>query len=163
MKIIHTLLLALLVLLPTVCLGQSKCPWFNEATASGVLGGAVTLVAKVSDQGAGFCLFSRHEGTVVRQLRVSVDIMKEISKEFPTYLAQQCPAKRTPLRAIGNEAVMCSIEGNEEHAEKVAGRVRDRAFVVSVSSSAKDDATLTEEMRRERANLVAEQIAGFLF
>jgi hypothetical protein len=163
MRIIHTFLLVLLALLPTVCLGQSKCPWFNEATASGVLGGAVTLTAKVGDHGAGFCLFSRQQGAAVHQLRVSVDIMKDIPKEFPTYLAQQCPAKRTPLRAIGNEAVMCSVEGNEEHAEKVVARVRERAFLVSVSSSLQDDSTLTQEMRREKANLVAEQIAGFLF
>jgi hypothetical protein len=162
MRIIHTLLPALLTLLPTICLGQSKCPWINEATASGVLGGAVTLTAKVADQGAGVCLFSRHQGTAVRQLRVSVDIMKDVPKEFPTYLAQ-CPPKSTPLRAIGNEAVMCSVESNEEHAEKVVGRIRDRAFVVSVSSSVQDDTTLTQEMRREKANQVAEQIAGFLF
>jgi hypothetical protein len=163
MRIAHTLLLGLLTLIPTVCAGQVKCPWINEATASGVLGGAVTLTAKVSDQSAGFCLFSRQQGTVIRQLRVSVDIMKDIPKEFPTYLAQQCPAKRTSLRAIGNEAVMCSVESNDEHAEKVVGRVRDRAFVVSVSSSAQDDTSLNQEMRREKANQMAEQIAGFLF
>jgi len=151
------------MLIPTVCVGQAKCPWINEATASGVLGGSVTLTAKVSDQGAGACLFSRHQGTAVRQLRISVDIMKDVLKEFPSYLAQYCPAKRTPLRAIGNEAVMCSVDTNDEHAEKVVGRVRDRAFVVSVSSSVQDDAKLTREMRREKANLVAEQIAGFLF
>src|SRR5271168_132324 len=159
----HTLLLGLAMLLPTVCHGQAKCPWINEATARGILGGAVTATVNVSDHGDGVCEFSRRQGAVVRQLRVSVDIMTDIPKQFPTYLAQ-CPPKSTPLRAIGNEAVMCSIQGNgDQYAERVVGRVRDQAFVVSVSSSVRDDPSMTQAMRREKANLVAEQVAGILF
>ncbi len=153
----------LAMLLPTVCHGQAKCPWINEATARGILGGAVTLTAKVSDHGDGVCEFSRQQGALVHQLRVSVDIMTDIPKQFPMYLAQ-CPPKSTPLRAIGNEAVMCSIQGKgDQSAERVVGRVRDQVFVVSVSSSAQDDPSMTREMRREKANLVAEQVAGILF
>jgi hypothetical protein len=163
MRSSRTLLLGLAMLAPTVCHGQTKCPWINEATARGILGGPVTLTAKVSDQGAGVCEYSRQQGAVVHRLRVSVDIMTDIPKQFPTYLAQ-CPPKSPPLRAIGNEAVMCSIQGKgEPSSERVVGRVRDQAFVVSVSSSVQDDPSMTQEMRREKANLVAEQVAGILF
>ena len=89
--------------------------------------------------------------------------MTDVPKQFPIYLAQ-CPPKSTPLPAIGNEAVMCSIQDKgDEYVEIVVGRVRDRAFVVSVSSSIQNDPSMTQETRRERASLVAEQVAGILF
>ena len=173
----HKLMLSLAILIPAVCHGQTKCPWINEATARGILGGAanVSVTTNVTHQGDGVCKFSRQQGNVVYELRISVDIMTDIPKQFPTYLAQ-CPPKSAPLRAIGNEAVMCSTDAKtdakpgantvtkgEAFAEKVVGRVRSQAFVVSVSSSVENDASMTREMRREKANLTAEQVAGILF
>jgi hypothetical protein len=172
-------LLALAIFIPAVCHGQTKCPWINEATARGILGGAVnvSVTTNVSHQGDGICKFSRQQGNAVYELRISVDIMTDIPKQFPTYLAQ-CPPKSAPLRAIGNEAVMCSTEArpdakagpkpndkdkDDAFGEKVVGRVRNQAFVVSVSSSVENDASMTREMRREKANLIAEQVAGILF
>jgi hypothetical protein len=172
MRTSHTLLLGLVLLLPSVCHGQPKCAWLNEATARGVLGGPVTMTVNVNERGDGVCEFSRRQGEVLHQLRVSVDTMTDIPKQFPSYLAQ-CAPTSTPLRAIGNEAVMCSLhrtsEGNTEagkgdpYIERVVGRVRERAFVVSVSSSAQDDASMTQEMRRAKTNLAAELVAGILF
>jgi hypothetical protein len=163
MRISQTFLLALSVVMPTLCHAQAKCPWINEATARGVLGGDVTLAAKVNDRGEGFCEYSRQQGAVVRQLRIAVNIMTDIPKQFPTYLAQ-CPPKSNPLRAIGNEAVTCSTEGKgHTSAEVVVGRVREQAFVVSLSSSLQDDPSMTQEMRRQKVNLVAEEVAGILF
>ena len=162
MRSFHIFLLSL-AFMPAVCHAQAKCPWINEATARGVVGGAVTVNVKVNDQGAGVCEFSRQQGAAVHQLRIAVDIMTDIPKQFPSYLAQ-CPPKSAPLRAIGNEAVMCSIQGKEDkYAESVVGRVRNQAFAVSVSSSVQDDPSMTQEMRREKANLMAEQVAGILF
>lgn len=131
-------------------------------TASGILGGAVTVTANISNRGDGACEFTRQEGTTVRQLRISVHIMTEPAKQFPAYLAQ-CRSKATPLQAVGNEAVMCSIPGKRGQAESVVGRVRDQAFLVSVGSSAENDPSFTTEMRREKVNLMAEQVAGILF
>jgi hypothetical protein len=163
MRTSHILLLGLTMATPSVCHAQAKCPWINEATASGILGGDVTLNATVSDRGEGVCEFSRQQQDVVHQLHVSVNIMSNIAKEFPTYIAQ-CPPKSNPLRAVGNEAVICSIQGKgRTFAEMVVGRVRDQAFVVSVSSSLQDDPSMTREVRREKASRVAEQIAGILF
>jgi hypothetical protein len=163
MRTSHIFLLGLTMAMPAVCHAQAKCPWINEATASGILGGDVTLSATVSDRGEGVCEFSRHHQDVVYQLRISVNIMSDIAKEFPTYIAQ-CPPKTNPLPAVGNEAVMCSIQGKGgTSAEMVVGRVRDQAFVVSISSSLQEDPSMTQEMRREKANRVAEQVAGILF
>ena len=163
MRTTRTLLLGLAMLLPTVSHAQTKCPWLNQATARGILGGPVTRTATLNDQGDGFCDFSRQQGAATLHLRISVATMTDIPKQFPAYVAQ-CPAKSPPLRAIGNEAVICSIQDNSDgHAEKVVGRVRAQAFVVSVSSTVQDDPSMTQEMRREKANLVAEQVAGILF
>jgi hypothetical protein len=121
------------------------------------------VTAHTSNRGDGVCEFSRQQGALIHHLRISVDIMTEIPKQFPTYLAQ-CRSKAMPLPAVGNEAVMCSIQGKgNKYAESVVGRVRDQAFVVSVTSSVQNDPSMTQEMRREKVNLVAEQVAGILF
>jgi hypothetical protein len=123
----------------------------------------VTVTASTSNRGDGVCEFSRQQEAIAFQFRIAIDIMTDIPKQFPTYLAQ-CGPKATPLRAVGNEAVFCSIEGKGgPYIETVVGRVRDQAFVVSVSSSVEDDPSMTRQMRRQKANLVAEQVAGILF
>jgi hypothetical protein len=162
MRIAPKLLLALAMFAPALQ-AQAKCPWINEATAVGILGGPVAVTTKISEQGNGVCEFSWQQGAVLRQLNVSVNVMTDIPKQFPTYLSQ-CPPKSTPLRAIGNEAVVCSVRGKgDQYEEKVVGRVRDKAFVVGVSSNVPDDQSMTQETRRKKANLVAEQVAGILF
>jgi hypothetical protein len=89
--------------------------------------------------------------------------MTDIPKQFPAYLAQ-CPPNSAPLRAVGNMSVMCGIQGKDnQYLEKVVGRVRNQAFVVSVSSTVQDDPSMTQDMRREKVNRVAEQVAGILF
>ena len=156
------LLLSLLAALPSVCHGQAKCPWMNEATARGVLGGPVTVKANIHERGDGVCEFSRKEGAAVHELRILVELMTDIPKQFPN-VRSQCPSNSTPLRATGNEALMCSIQEKGLYVEKVVGRVREQAFVVSVSSSVQDDPSMTLDMRREKVHLVAEQVAGILF
>jgi hypothetical protein len=111
----------------------------------------------------GVCEFSRQQGSVLLELRISVGIMTDIPKQFPAYLAE-CPPNSTPVRAIGNEAVTCSLQDrSDRYVEKVVSRVRDQAFVVSLSSSAPNDPSMTPEMRSEKVHLVAEQVAGILF
>jgi hypothetical protein len=163
MRTSPTLLLALTLFLPAMCHAQAKCPWLNEATARGILAGPVTVTVKLDDQGAGVCKFTRQLGAATHELRISVDLMTDIAKQFATHLAQ-CPPKSPPLPATGNEAVTCTTHTKENHyAELVVGRVRNQAFVVSISSTVQDDPSMTQEMRREKSNLVAEQVAGILF
>lgn len=163
MRTSHILLLGLAWLIPAASHAQAKCPWVTEATARGILGGAVTARVNLKDWGNGVCDFSRQQGPVVLELRISVNVMTDIPGQFPTYVAQ-CPPKSASLPAIGNEAVICSVQDKDNrYAAKVVGRVRDQAFVVSVDSTALDDLSMTQEMRREKAHLVAEQVAGILF
>jgi hypothetical protein len=165
MRTSATIPLALALFMPSVCHAQTKCPWLNEATASGILSGPVTstVSVKLGAQASGVCKFTRQQSTATHELRISVDLMTDIPKQFPTHLAQ-CPPKSPPLPATGNEAVTCATHTKQNHyAELVVGRVRNQAFVVSISSSVKDDPSLTQAMRREKSNQIAEQIAGILF
>ena len=85
--------------------------------------------------------------------------MKDIPAAFPAFRAR-CGTTGQPVRAIGNEAEVCETPAaGRGTAEQVVGRVRERAFVVSISAGAgADQATLRETTLR-----VAEQVAGFLF
>ena len=160
-----TILLAVALFTPSICHAQTKCPWLNEATASGILSGpvTVTVTVKPGDQASGVCKFTRQQDHATHELRISVDLMTDIPKQFPTHLAQ-CPPKSPPLPATGNEAVTCTTHTKENHyAELVVGRVRNQAFAVSISSTVQDDSSLTQKERREKSNQIAEQVAGILF
>jgi len=165
MRISPPLLFTVALFTPTICHAQTKCPWLNEATAGGILGSpvTVTVTVKPGDQVSGVCKFTRKRDQATQELRISVDLMTDIPKQFPTHLAQ-CPPKSPPLPATGNEAVTCGIHTKEYHyAEIVVGRVRNQAFVVSISSTVQDDPSMTQKERRDRANQIAEQVAGILF
>ncbi len=163
MRTFRTLVFGLASLMPILCHAQAKCPWLNEATAGGILGGAVTLTANVNPQGDGSCEFSHQQGSVIHALRISVETMTDIPGQFPAHLAQ-CVSKSTPLRTIGNETVECSADDQSgQYAEQVVGRVRDHAFAILLSTSSSSDRSMTPEMRRERAHLAAEQVSGILF
>jgi hypothetical protein len=49
---------------------------------------------------------------------------------------------------------------SDDNAERVVGRVRDRAFVVRISTN---DRSAQSGALREKARKVAEQVAGILF
>ncbi len=122
------------------------------------------MTVDTTARGDGVCKFSRQQATAVFQLRISITKMNDVAKQFSAFLAQ-CPPKSPPLRAIGNEAVTCTVEGKDgQPAENVIGRVRETAFVISVSSSIQeDDLQMTKQMRHNKAILIAEQVAGILF
>jgi hypothetical protein len=74
---------------------------------------------------------------------------------------EKCNSKPVALNAIGNEAMSCSIDAeNGQHAEQVAGRVRDRVFLIMVRTA---DASPGQSVLREKARGVAELVAGNLF
>jgi hypothetical protein len=76
MRISSKFVLMLALLMPAECYAQARCPWINEATVRGVLGGAVALTANVNDQGSGVCRFSLQQGAAVLELRISVNVME---------------------------------------------------------------------------------------
>jgi hypothetical protein len=85
--------------------------------------------------------------------------MKDPTREFASYSAK-CGRNATPLRAIGNEALLCSLHTKNQFSEQVVSRVRERAFLVRVSSNAADPQR-TELL--DESQKIAEQVAGFLF
>jgi phosphoribosyl-ATP pyrophosphohydrolase len=140
---------------------QERCPWINAATAAGAMDASVTVTVthpngKPTD---GLCEFTHKQGSDSRQLRVQVEVMAEPAQSFSSYLAR-CGADATPLTAIGNEAVVCTVAAKNAQAEQVIGRVRDQAFVILLRSN---DKSLAESTLRDRARRVAEIVAGNLF
>lgn len=162
------------------CHAKEMCPWINDATAAGFLHGDVTTTVTRTATGAdkaeaagatvtgtsvtvgdATCEFAHRDalGGVTR-LRIELVTMANVEAGFHAFRGR-CGADSQPVRAIGNEAVVCgaasAVRGGV--AEQVVGRVRERAFVVSISADGGgDQATLRETTLR-----VAEQVAGFLF
>ena len=161
-------LIGLMIFLPFLCHAENDCPWINTATASGVLGGVVSEFVEKVSPGTTVCKFHSERSNTSYDLQIEVAQMKAVGAEFPNYQAR-CNTEVTQLHAIGNEAEMCSTNnGNPSntialYGEKVIGRVRDRAFIVIVSTSASDDPSMTLDALKEKAGSVAEQVAGALF
>jgi hypothetical protein len=136
------LILGLAFCLPA--LAEDRCTWLNAATAAGVLGGQVQMTLT-----PGTCEFVRQDTA----LRIEVAAVG-------ARLAQ-CPSGAEQLKAIGNEAQACAYQGKAGWlAEQVAGRVRDQAFLVRISTK---DQSMSPKLLREKARKVAEQVAGILF
>jgi hypothetical protein len=140
---------------------QERCPWLNAATAAGALDASVTMTVshptgKPTDA---VCEFTHKQGSDSRQLRVSVEVMPDPAASFASYLAR-CGADATPLKAIGNEAVLCDITVKNALAEQVVGRVRDQAFIIFIRSN---DKSIADTTLRDRARRIAEIVSGNLF
>jgi hypothetical protein len=158
---LRILFLALAFSLPAVCQTSENCPWLNAATAAGALKGSVTFTVTRSgtNNADATCEFTHQEGAALISLRIQVDTMKNPAREFAPYSAK-CGPNAAPLRAIGNEALVCSLRGKNQFSEQVVSRVRERAFIVKITSNL---APTRESDLRERTQKIAEQVAGFLF
>lgn len=162
MKYCRPVLLALVTLQAVICHADNLCPWINKATAFGALGtNEDSPSASVSEISATVCSFSYHAGNVTYELRITVEQVKDPQHTFNAYKTQ-CGKSGNPLRAIGNEAVMCPAD-KKGQGEQVFGRVRDNVFTITVSTSAKNDPTMPRDTLTEKAGLIAEQVSGNLF
>jgi len=90
------------------------------------------------------------------ELTVDVSTLPAVS-EFSDFAKTACQGGHdvAPLKAIGNEAIACSLGNGNPTVEKVVGRVRNKAFVIRFSGADKG-------ARSKMAGL-AEQVAGNLF
>ena len=173
-------------LTPQACSAEAKCPWLNAATAAGLLGGDVQMTVSAATPGPAeaatdnaaskgmysdsvrmdrfdvSCEFSRKADDGVDMLRIVVKTMSDHPKEFAGYLAQ-CGGETKALKAIGNEAVQCMVAGSAGGDEKVIGRVRDRAFVITVSRTGLKLLAAGADPLRDDTRNIAEQVAGSLF
>lgn len=148
--------------MPSMCQAKEGCPWLNEATAAGALGGPVTSTVAHPGKNSGDanCEFVYRDGSTALTLEIDVETMAEGTNTFASYTAR-CGPNVEALRAIGNEAVACSLPIKKKAiAEQVVGRVRDRAFIVRVTSNTD---SLEPIVLRQKARKIAEQVAGFLF
>ncbi len=142
--------------LPLLCLAlgvlraETPCPWMNAGTAGGLLGGETssTFAPGTNAQNLGQCRFTRVADTVIN-LRIEVAVMKSVKSEFANYL-DKCRSDVKPLKGIGNEAVVCTWAV----AERVVGRVRDQAFVITLTAP---------DVNFEKMKKAAEIVAGNLF
>jgi hypothetical protein len=151
-----------LLVCPALCKAEARCPWLNVATASGALNGpALMSVQQAADNGT-TCMFQYRNKSAVYNLRISVSDVKDASKGAAPY-EDQCASMGEPLRAIGNEAVMCAANKGHSHGEQVIGRVRDKIFILVLSTSARNDPSMSGEVVKDKLENLAEQVAGSLF
>ena len=172
MKRVHRLLLTVLVILSAhaaACLAEAQCPWMNAATAGGFLGGEVqTTVTAVTDDGDATCQFARQVSSGANaMLRIAVHTMPQASQDYTGYLAL-CGAGAVPLKGIGNEAVQCiPRSGASKGEELIVGRVRDRAFIITIKSQwinePPSSPTKTRNPISDDSENIAEQVAGSMF
>jgi hypothetical protein len=174
------LAIAAMLSAPARCRAQTRCTWLNAATAAGVLGGAVQMTVamtpdseKDADQDAysapeqrfgrpdAVCEFTRNVDSKVYSLRIDVKSMTDPAKQFPAFLTL-CKGTIVALKGIGNEAVQCVLKSDAGmSSEQVIGRVRERAFVLTIVRAAAP-ASNGDGLRNDTRNM-AEQVAGSLF
>jgi len=155
------LLLLGIIMAPAMSHAEISCPWLNRATAAGVLGGPASLKVQ-STAAEDICLFQYQRGTMSYDLQIVVDDI-DLPARGAAPAPSRCSSQAIPLKGIGNEATMCGVDFSSFHGERVAGRVRDREFVIRLGSSVKKDPAMTNEMLQLKARGVAEQVAGSLF
>jgi hypothetical protein len=141
---------------------QTRCPWLNVATASGVLNGPASLEVTKPAPSVTNCIFRYQKEGTTYLLQISVKSQQDVSSGHALD-ASQCTSAPTPVRAIGNEAMLCADDGRNSHGDTVVGRVRDSLFTVAISTSSRNDAVMTREALDEKVRAIAEQVAGALF
>lgn len=157
-------LFGICLLMPALGRGEN-CPWLNAATAGGLLGGKVSMEVTHPGMSDITCKFVLNAESAHAQLEIVVHTMATIGDEFPQILAG-CGEASTPLKAIGNEAVGCTLSsGPDQATEEIVSRVRERAFTLkwTMPKSIKDANAQTQDEIREKIRNVAEQVAGSLF
>jgi hypothetical protein len=148
---------------PPTARAANSCPWMNEATASGLLGGDAKGAYSAAPGQPSVCTFTQQSQDVTRRLIVAVEIAQAPHARMLT-IAQTCGANAAPLNAIGNEAITCApFERKGEMGERVIGRVRDQVFTITLGTSLKNDPILTRDALKARGQTAAEQVSGNLF
>jgi hypothetical protein len=139
---------------------ESTCPWINAATIAGASGVSISVDVQKSGSG-GTCSFAYHHGKALRRVRINVEDTGH-SMSMASYRAR-CATRVTRLDGIGNEAVICRVKPRFPYAEQVIGRVRDRRFVVFISSTSPPETSMSADTIRNTATKIAEQVAGNLY
>lgn len=145
------------------CFAEASCPWINAETVQGILGGEIqnVSVSPPNAQGDTTCEFAFKQGDAASMFDVAVYMMSNPEKDFDSYLAQ-CHGTKTAFTTAGNEAIHCISNKGEPIEEQVIGRVREKAFVLTLHR----ESDLPIEKRSGANNYIrdmAEEVAGNLF
>jgi len=114
-----------------------SCPVLDTATVAGALG----------EVAQNECVFTNS------QYQLTVELTKlKAPEEFSHFASVACEGARAtaPVKAIGNEAVVCEFANGQ----KLVSRVRSQGFTVLLNGSGE---------LRKKLLLFGEQIAGNLF
>lgn len=149
---------------PMASSAANNCPWMNEATASGLLGAdGVGAFTPASPGQPAVCIFNAESQGLKRALRISVEVTPEAPARV-RLAARECSSGAVPLRAIGNEAFLCTAgEHKGAAAARAIGRVRDQYFTITIASTQRNDPILEPDVLKSKIFAAAEQVAGNLF
>jgi len=132
---------------------QTACPWLTQGSASGFLGGPVSVTIKVSGGEARWCRFLRQQGS-----HDSLEIL--VGKAAPV----SCPAGSAALKGIGNQAARCKAPGSRSGTvDMVSARVRDNYFTVTHTALGQKHPVTLSDGQGDALEQIAEQIAGNLY
>jgi hypothetical protein len=120
-------------------------------------------MAILAEGGKAACDFTYHDPTASRELKITVEEVKDAQQAITAYKAR-CTSQVTPLHGIGNEAVTCAVDSKGKgYGQQVIGIVRDQIFTVTVTTNAKKDPVMPREALEEKSRNISEQVAGALF
>lgn len=123
------------------------CPALDTSTVAGALGEVQLAVTEKT------CVFTNAD------YRLTLELTKlDAPDQFAHYAETACQSGRdiAPIKAIGNEAIVCTLGSAAQTTEKLVSRVRKQAFTLALTTSAK-------KSLRDTNRLFAEQVAGNLF
>jgi hypothetical protein len=131
-----------------------SCPWMTQGSADKLLGGSAMATIQIVDDKQGSCSFIRSDGNANYGLAIAV------SHEA----VGVCPEGSMTIKGIGNEARSCYLNRSASMSvERISSRVRDAFFTVTLSVVESKNGGMTEEMRHDILDQVAELVAGNLF
>jgi hypothetical protein len=120
-------------------------------------------MATLSEASRAACSFVYHDATASRELRITMEQVQDPDQAMRACKAH-CSGAASNLQAIGNEAVTCAADTKGQgDGEQVIGRVRDQVFTVTITTSARNDPSMSRDALREKTSNIAEQVAGALF
>lgn len=150
--------MAFTLLTPFRCHAED-CPWLNEATAQGLLGGPVALNLQHVSQTEESCTFSRMDDP---QLTLIVEMSKLPDALQATPATTKGCHELHAMVGVGNAATACTLPAAHGIVTELAtGRVRDQIFTVRWTLKASRSTTAAQ--REAELERVAEAIAGNLF
>ncbi len=146
------LIMSLVLFSGAIANAQPVCRWLTEGSAATLLGGPVTVSARLLPSGEGSCAFSRQQGTSFYLLEITV----------ANSALAACPPGSQKLSGIGNEAVECkSTRSSGETIDVVSSRVRAVYFTTGLTVRGKNTSAVPTS-KQSVVQQVAEQVAGNL-